>query len=49
MKSEESIHADDGARRRGIHPAFETQGRHHHKSKTGVAVAPQKTDVTKKF
>ena len=26
----------------GIHPGFETQGRHHQKSKTGVSVAPQK-------
>ena len=24
------------------HPGFETQGRHHQKSKTGVSVAPQK-------
>ena len=26
----------------GIHPGFETQGRHHQKSKTGVSVAPRK-------
>ena len=26
----------------GIHPGFETQGRRHQKSKTGVAVAPRK-------
>ena len=26
----------------GIHAGFETQGRHHEKSRTGVSVAPQK-------
>ena len=26
----------------GIHPGFETQGRRHQKSKTGVSVDPQK-------
>ena len=26
----------------GIHPGFETQGRHHQKSKTGVSVGPPK-------
>ena len=26
----------------GIHPGFETQGRHHLKSKIGVSAAPQK-------
>ena len=30
------------ARKLGIHPGFETQGRHHQKSKTGVSVASQK-------
>ena len=37
---------------KGIHPGFETQGRRHQKSKTGVdlLVAPQKrTDVFKIF
>ena len=29
----------------GIHPGFETQGRHHQKSKTGVSVAPQKVHM----
>ena len=34
----------------GIHPGFETQGRSHQKSKTGVSVAPQKrTCVLQKF
>ena len=32
----------------GIHPGFETQGRHHQKSKTGVSVAPQKGLVSYK-
>ena len=27
---------------KGIYPGFETQGRHHQKSKTGVSVAPRK-------
>ena len=27
---------------KGIHPGFETQGRHHQKSKTEESVAPQK-------
>ena len=34
--------AGEEARKRGIHPGFETQERHHQKSKTGVSVAPQK-------
>ena len=25
-----------------IHPGFEISGRHHHKSKTGISVVPQK-------
>ena len=33
----------------GIHPGFETQGRRHQKSKTGVSVAPQKGLVSYKF
>ena len=37
-----SWHAGDKARKRGIHPGFETQGRRHQKSKTGVSVAPGK-------
>ena len=36
------LHAGDKARKGGIHPGFETQGRHHQKSKTGVSVAPRK-------
>ena len=31
-----------------IHPGFETQGRHHQKSKTGVSVTPQKGHVSSK-
>ena len=35
---------------KGIHSGFETQGRPHQKSKTGVLVAPQKgTDVPQNF
>ena len=32
----------------GIHPGFETQGRRHQKSKTGVSVTPQKGLVSYK-
>ena len=41
--------AGEKARKRGIHPGFETQGRCHQKSKTGVSVAPQKGLVSSKF
>ena len=37
-----SLHAGDKACKQGIHPGFETQGRHYQKSKTGVSVTPQK-------
>ena len=43
-----SLHAGDKASKRGIHPDFETQGRRHHKSKTGVSAAPQKGLVSSK-
>ena len=36
------LHVGNKAHKQGIHPGFETQGRHHQKSKTGVSVAPQK-------
>ena len=39
----------DKARKRGIHPGFETQGRRNQKSKTGVLVAPQKGLVSSKI
>ena len=42
------LHAGEKARMQGIHPGFETQGRHHQKSKTGVSVAPQKGLVSSK-
>ena len=29
-----------------MHPGFETQGRRHQKSKTGISVAPQKGHVS---
>ena len=39
----ESLHASKKTRKQEIHPGFfETQGRRHQKSKTGVSVAPQK-------
>ena len=41
--------AGEEARKRGIHPGFETQGRRHQKSKTGVSVAPQKGFMSSKF
>ena len=43
-----SWHAGDKAHKQGIHPGFETQGRRHQKSKTGVSVAPQKGPVSSK-
>ena len=33
------LHAGEKARKRGIHPDFETQGKRHQNSKTGVSVA----------
>ena len=36
------LHTGDQARKQEIHPGFETQGRHHQKSKTWVLVAPNK-------
>ena len=41
-RGESEDHTGEKACRKGIHPGFETQGRHHQKSKTGVTVAPQK-------
>ena len=44
------LRTDDEAHKQGIHPGFETQGRCHQKSKTGVLVALQKRiDVLKNF
>ena len=48
MNLRNSLHAGDKARKRGIHPGFETQGRRYQKSKTGVSVAPQKGLVSSK-
>ena len=36
------LHEGEKACKWGIHPGFETQGRHNQKSKTGVSVAPKK-------
>ena len=44
-----SLHTGDKACKWGIHPGFETQGRHHQKSKTGVWVAPQKGLMSSNF
>ena len=35
------LHAGEQVLKSMIHPGFETQGRHHQKSKTGVSLAPQ--------
>ena len=43
-----SLHAGDKASKQGIHPGFETQGRHRQKSKTGVSVAPRKALMSSK-
>ena len=42
------LHAGEKTHKQGIHPGFETQGRHHQKFKTGVSVAPQKELVSSK-
>ena len=39
-------YVSDKTHRWGFHPSFETQGRRHQKSNTGVPVAPQKWLVT---
>ena len=43
-----SLYAGEEACKRGIHPGFETQGRRHQKSKTGVSVAPPKGYMSSK-
>ena len=43
-----SLHAGDKAHKQGIHPGFETQGRRHQKSKTGVSVASRKGQMSSK-
>ena len=45
------LHACEKVGKLGNHPGFETQGRNHQKSKTGVSVASQKEPVSsnKKF
>ena len=40
--------ARNEARKQGIRPFFETQGRRHQKSKRGVSMAPQKGLMSKK-
>ena len=42
------ITTGEKACKQGIHPGFETQSRHHQKSKTGVSLAPQKGLVSSK-
>ena len=42
------LHAGIEAHNWGIHPGFETKGRHYQKSKTGVSVAPQKRMMSSK-
>ena len=42
-----SLNAGNKAHQWGIHPDLEIQGRHHHKSKTGVSVAPWKRTYPK--
>ena len=37
------------AHKQGIHPGYETQGRPHQKSKTGVSDAPQKRLMSSKI
>ena len=42
------LYAGEEAYKRGIHPSFETRGRCHPKSKTGVSVEPQKRLLSSK-
>ena len=46
-ESEECI--GEEAHKYGIHPGFDTQGRHHQKSKTGISGPTKRTDVTSKL
>ena len=39
------LHAGNEAYKQGIQPGFETQGRYHEKSKTGISVAPQNVGI----
>ena len=39
------LHAGNEAYKQGIQPGFETQGRHHEKSKTGISVAPRSVGI----
>ena len=48
-ESEESIARRRRSTQARIHPAFKIQGRRHQKSKTGISVVPQKTDVLQKL
>ena len=43
-----SLHAGDKARKREIHPGFETQGRHHQKNKV-ISGLMKRTYVLQKF
>ena len=41
-RGESGDHRGEKVPKKGIHPGFDTQGRYHQKSKTGVSVAPRK-------
>ena len=43
------LHTAKKANKWGIHPGFETHGKHHQKSKTGVVVAPAKDKEKKRW
>ena len=49
MMSKNIYHLHFTKARKGIHPGFETQGRLHQKSKTGVSMAPRKRLVSFNF
>ena len=42
------LHPGKEEAKQGIHPGFETQDRHHQKSKTGVSLATQKGLISSK-
>ena len=46
---ENPLHPGKETGKRGIHPGFETNGRHHQKFKTGVSLAPYKGLMSSKY
>ena len=49
MNLKNPLHTGDEAHKCGIHPGFDTQGRHHQKSKTGISGPTKRTNVLQNF